>query len=144
MKPDPFFHQLDEARIVAAIREAERLTSGEIRVFVSRNRASDPLAKARARFRALGMERTRERNAILIYLAPRSQKFAVIGDEGVHARCGDPFWSELAAAMEEALRTHRFTEAVVLAVERCGVLLARFFPVDPENPNELPDSVGRD
>lgn len=144
MKPNEFFKQLDDRRIVAAIAESERHTSGQIRVFISEKQVEDALVRAKARFLKLGMDKTRDRNAVLIYFAPRSHQFAVVGDEGVHARCGDAFWRQLTAAMSEALRHRQFTEAVVLAVEKCGALLAEHFPPDPDGGNELPDAVERD
>src|ERR1051325_5829877 len=91
--------QLDEARIIGAIAEAERKTSGEIRVYVSHRRRADPLAYAQKRFLDLGMTRTRHRNAVLIYLVPRTRQFAVVGDQGVHEKCGNAFWQEVAAGM---------------------------------------------
>lgn len=144
MKVKAFVRELDDQRIVAAIAESERRTSGEIRVFISDKEIEDAYERAKARFLALGMDQTRDRNAVLIYFAPRSQKFAVVGDTAVHERCGDDFWRQLIAAMGENMKAHHFTEAVVLAVEKCGALLAEHFPPDPNGTNELPDQVERD
>src|SRR6266480_4441304 len=102
MRTKEFLARLEYDRIVRAIGAAEQKTSGEIRVFVQRGEITDPMAAARAQFEKLGMMRTRERNGVLIFLAPRVQKFAVIGDQGVHEKCGDPFWQ----ALTEAMRTH--------------------------------------
>ena len=93
MKTKHFVQALDHARITAAIAEAERATSGQIRVFVSHRDVDDALAAARERFAKLGMEKTAARNAVLIFLAPEARKYAVVGDEGIHGRCGaDEFW----------------------------------------------------
>lgn len=144
MKAKAFLDQLDDEKIVAAIAKSERQTSGQIRVFVSRKEVEDALEHAKARFLALGMDQTQDHNAVLIYFAPRSHKFAVVGDTAVHERCGDDFWRQLTAAMSEALKNQQFTEAVILAVERCGALLAEHFPPNPDGTNELPDQVERD
>jgi len=87
------------------------------------------------------MTRTRQRNGVLIFLAPRSRNFAVIGDRGVHEKCGDPFWRELAAAMGVYFQREAFTEGLVHGIERAGLLLAEHFPRQPEDRNELPDRV---
>ena len=134
---------IDEARIVAAIAAAEQRTSGEIRVAVSAAAAPEPIAAARRQFERLGMTQTAARNGVLIFVAPASQTFAVIGDRGVHERCGDAFWSELAAAMSEQFRRGDFTGGLVLGIERAGTLLAAHFPRQPDDRNELPDSVER-
>src|SRR3974377_1321504 len=99
MKTRHFLSQLQHDHIVAAIREAEKKTSGEIRVFISHRPAEAPAPVARAPFFKLGMDKPRHRNGVLLFVAPRSHKFAVIGDTGVHSRCGDSFWRDLAAGM---------------------------------------------
>ena len=92
MKPRAFISQLDEASLVAAIADAEKKTSGEIRVFLSHRKPDDAVAAAQRAFDHLGMAKTREHNGVLIFVAPKARKFAVIGDAGVHQRCGDEFW----------------------------------------------------
>lgn len=144
MKVKEFLNQLDDKRIVAAIAESERQTSGQIRVFISNKEIEDPYERAKARFISLGMDKTSNRNAVLIYFAPRSHKFAVIGDTGVHERCGNAFWTQLIATMQGSLKNQQFTEAVVIAVEKCGALLAEHFPPDSNGTNELPNEVERD
>ncbi|XHR30263.1 MAG: TPM domain-containing protein [Chthoniobacteraceae bacterium] len=145
MKPKLFLGKLDDRKIAAAIAEAESHTSGQIRVFISsKDDVVDPLERAKARFQALGMDRTRQRNAVLIYFAPHTHKFAVVGDTAIHERCGEDFWTKLIAVMREALKKEQFTEAVILAVETCGALLARHFPPTPGGGDELPNEVERD
>jgi uncharacterized membrane protein len=146
MKHRDFTHKLDERRVVQAIGEAERKTSGEIRVFVSRRPlGSDSVIERAARqFEKLGMTRTRERNGILLYFVPREQRFAVIGDEGIHARCGQDFWEHMAEEIGRELASGHFTQAVVGAVREAGEALARHFPASPEDRDELSNEVGED
>ena len=87
------------------------------------------------------MEKTRHRNAVLIYLAPRSRKFAIIGDEAIHAKCGELFWQEVAALMSPLLGQERYTEAVEGAIQKIGAVLARHFPRDRDNPDELSNAL---
>ena len=144
MSAPKFIKQLREDEIVQAIRAAERKTSGELRVFISHKSVEDPVAAAREEFARLGMEKTRERNAVLIYLAPATRKFAVIGDLGVHARCGDAFWQELARTMTAHFRKSEFTEGIVQGIKRAGELLAEHFTRRPDDGNELSDHVEHD
>jgi uncharacterized membrane protein len=115
-------------RVLAAIRSAEMKTSGEIRVLIERHKAPDPVATAQAYFNRLGMAKSPHRNGVLILVAPRSRSFAVIGDSGVHEKCGDAFWSELAEAMGARFRQGNFTEGLVHGIERAGDALAKSFP----------------
>jgi uncharacterized membrane protein len=136
-----FVEQLDSKRIEHAIAAAERKTSGELRVVIHREAVADPVATAREEFARLEMFRTRDRNAVLILVAPASRKFAIFGDEAVHAECGQPFWDEVAAAMTDFFREGKFTDGLVHAIERAGTLLAKHFPRRPDDKNQLPDNV---
>jgi len=144
MHEKQFLKQLDEDRVLHAIGEAEKQTSGEIRVYVSHKERHDAMEYAKRRFRELGMAKTKNRNAVLIYLVPRTQQFALYGDAGIHERCGEDFWKGIAGEMSRLLKAGQFTDAIVDAVKKVGQALARTFPPDGENPNELPDAIVRD
>jgi uncharacterized membrane protein len=128
MHPKKLIKQLPHDTLVAAIREAEQKTSGQIRVLISHKSVADPVATAQKEFIRLGMEKSPERNSVLIFVAPRTHKFAVIGDAGVHAKCGDVFWRELAKAMTDYFRKSEFTEGIIHGVRKAGELLAAHFP----------------
>ena len=128
MHPKEFIQKLPHDSLVAAISEAEQKTSGQIRVLVSHKQVADAVAVAQKEFTRLGMANSPARNGVLIFVAPRSHKFAVIGGEGVHAKCGDKFWKELANAMTVYFRKSEFTEGIVHGVKKAGELLAEYFP----------------
>jgi uncharacterized membrane protein len=144
MHPTDFLKQLDDEKIVAAIAEAERGTSGEIRVFISHRARPDALAAARIRFRKLGMHRTRHRNAVLLYLSPRTRSFAIFGDTGVHEKCGDDFWKKTAAQFSGDIGSLPMNEAVIRAVRTLGGVLAEHFPAQQGDPDELPNRIERE
>ncbi|MEO6006151.1 MAG: TPM domain-containing protein [Opitutus sp.] len=135
---------IDHARVVAAISEAEQRTSGEVRVLVARQTTEDPVATARLHFERLGMTKTEARNGVLVYFAPRSRAFAIIGDTAVHEKCGAEFWSRVAAEMEQRFRRGEFTEGLVQGIRQAGELLAQHFPRRPDDRNELPDAIEGD
>ena len=141
MKVNEFISQLDETRIVAAIAEAEKQTSGEIRVYISHRAHANALAFARRRFHQLGMTKTRQRNAVLLYLAPRTHQFAIVGDDGVHEKCGDAFWQEVSADLSAGMRQGDFTTAILQTIRKIGSLLAAHFPPVPDDQNELPNAI---
>ncbi|HEV2803488.1 MAG TPA: TPM domain-containing protein [Chthoniobacterales bacterium] len=142
MRTHRFVRELEHDRINKAIKDAEAKTSGQIRVFLQRGTfEEDALVRAQRKFLQLGMQKTRERNAVLIFVAPRAQKFAVVGDEGVHRECGEQFWADLVARMREHFLREDFTEALVEAITATGDLLARSFPRTDASTNELPDEI---
>ena len=142
MRTREFLSKLEHDRILQAIREAESKTSGEIRVLIQRGKLkSDPLVAAQRKFQRLGMYKTRERNAVLIFVAPRVHKFAVIGDQAIHEKCGDHFWQQVATAMHHCFRQQKFSDGIGGAVREVGTVLARHFPKTATDTNELPDDV---
>ncbi len=147
MKPKHFIQALDKARITAGIAAAERTTSGQIRVFITHHGVDDVLAMARACFTKLGMEKTAARNGVLLYFAPEARTYAVVGDQGIHDRCGgDEFWKGIVGStMRPLLKDERYTEAIVAAVGIIGDELAAHFPRQVgAQVNELPDAVEED
>jgi uncharacterized membrane protein len=144
MKARAFLNQLHDDEIVTAIRSAEQLTSGEIRVCVSRHEPEDPLAAAQEEFNRLGMARTSLRNGVLIFVAPRCNRFAVIGDTAIHEKCGTIFWTQVAEELGERFGKGEFTAGLVQAIHKAGEVLARHFPRQTDDQNELPDQVVRD
>ena len=143
MKTKEFIDQLDERRIAEAIGAAELKSSGEIRVFVSHRDLSTPLPEAMRQFTQLGMDKTRDRNGVLIFVAPASQKFAVVGDSGVHQKCGDEFWQKVGSVMTDLMKQGKYTDAILEAIRTIGEILALHFPRDPDDRNELPNSLVR-
>jgi uncharacterized membrane protein len=146
MQPKTFLNALDHERIVKAIAQAEACSRAEVRVHVSNQAVTDAPKAAAEQFEKLGMTATAERNGVLIYVAPRSQKFAIIGDSGIHQSCGQSFWQEVAAAMEADFRAGRFTDGIVKGLARTGEALGTHFP-RPEGVcdiNELKDEVTED
>jgi uncharacterized membrane protein len=136
-----FTEQLDSRRIEQAVAAAERSSSGELRVVIQRGAVADPVTAARAEFERLKMFKTRNRNAVLILVAPESRKFAIFGDDAIHAKCGQAFWDEVAGAMTSYFREGKFTDGLVHAIDHAGRLLAKHFPRRPDDKNELPDDV---
>lgn len=146
MRHDAFLDALDDARIVAAIREAESRCRAEIRVHVTDEPVADVETAAVATFEKLGMTQTAERNGVLLYVAPETQRFSVLGDSGIHGASAPGFWSAVAETMRPLFREGRFTDAVVAGVHAVGAELERLFPRGPADTdrNELPDAVSRD
>ena len=142
MRTREFLSKLEHDQIVQAIRDVESKTSGEIRVVIQRGKLkSDPLLAAQKKFHRLGMHKTRERNAVLIFVAPRVHKLAVVGDNAIHERCGDEFWQRVVDGMRVHFQNEKFSHALTEAIDEVGKVLAAHFPRASASANELPDDV---
>jgi len=129
------------ARVRDAVRDAEKRTSGEIRVHLDIAIMEDVLDHAAFVFRNLGMAKTQERNGVLIYVSVPGRKVAVIGDEGIHAKLGDTYWQDVLKIILEHFKQDRFCDGLCAGVERLGEQLREHFPYQRNDVNELRDDV---
>jgi uncharacterized membrane protein len=142
VKQSEFIAQLDAARIEAAIANAERNTSGEIRVHVQpRAVGADLDTVARRTFERLGMTSTAQRNGVLLFIASEENRFVILGDSGIHEKVGTDFWNAIAARLHEDFKAGQFSEGIVRAVTSCGEQLKHFFPYQSDDVNELPNAL---
>ncbi len=133
---------IDRDKVREAIRLAELRTSGEVRVSVSRYFWGSVRKVAERAFDRLGMSKTKERNGILFFIVPARRRFAVLGDEGIHAKVGQKFWDSVAAHLSEHFHKGEYTEGLVDAIGEAGERLAVHYPYDAETDvNELPDDI---
>lgn len=136
-----FFSKDEEARIVQTISEAERQTSGEIRVHMERDYEGAILGAASRTFFSLGMDRTKDRNGVLIFIVPPRHDFAIFGDRGINAVVPPHFWEEVRDVMQQQFRKGMFAEGVCQGVKMAGEKLQAFFPWTDGDKNELPDEI---
>ncbi|MGE4180984.1 MAG: TPM domain-containing protein [Limisphaerales bacterium] len=141
MKAPPFLSPHDEARVLDAIRLAEKGTTGEIRLCISSTPVQDSQAAARTAFERLGMHATQDRNGVLIYLAPKIRSLALVGDEGIHQRLGDAFWAKIADRLSRHFAEGSVASGLVQAIQEIGAALALHFPRTEGDTNELPDDI---
>ena len=128
MKIRHFLSNVDHEAILGAIRQAEEKTTGKIHVYISHHKVIDPFHAAGKHFSRLHMDRTPERNAVLIFVAPKSHKFAILADQGLHQKSDEKFWAGLADQMTEYFKRHELTGAITHAIRQAGQLLAEHFP----------------
>ncbi len=133
---------IDDDRVKAAIAAAEKQTSGEIRVSVSRFFWGSVTGAAGKAFTRMGMRATKDRNGILFFVVPSRHRFVVSGDQGIHERVGQDFWDKLVAAMAGDFKAGKFNEGLIRGIDECGRLLAVHFPYEgARDVNELPDDI---
>jgi uncharacterized membrane protein len=138
-----FFSPAEKNQIVAAIREAEQQTSGEVRVYIeSHCRFVDPLDRAAEIFWLLKMEHTEARNAVLVYIAIRDRQLAILGDKGIHEKVGEVFWNQAVNKIISQFQQVGYADAIVKMILDIGAALKLHFPFDRKTDmNELPDDI---
>ncbi len=127
--------------IVASIQEAEKVTSGEIKVHIEPKCAKEPMPRALEVFHQLGVHKTKHKNGVLIYIAWRDKKFAIVGDSGINAVVPVNFWDSTKEAMKSHFSKGEFLEGIRLAIKETGPHLAQYFPHNDDDKNELSDEI---
>jgi uncharacterized membrane protein len=135
------FTKEDEKAIVAAIKEAELNTSGEVQVHIESHCKGNVLDRAAKVFSILKMHKTKLRNGVLFYLAVKDHKFAILGDIGINQLTPDDFWDVIKDNMGEYFKKGELTAGICEGIKMAGEQLKSHFPYQDDDVNELPDEV---
>jgi uncharacterized membrane protein len=137
----PIFNDEEQQRVRKAIEEAEKNTSGQLRVCVEKNCAEDTIRRAGKYFKKLNMHKTKLRNGVLIYVATVDRKFAIIGDAGINKAVPDNFWNETRDRMLNQFKYGNLVEGIIEGLKISGEKLKQYFPHQDNDSNELPDDI---
>ncbi len=142
-KKTAFFNPEQQEKIVKAIQEAEKRTSGEVRVYIeSKCKYVNSLDRAAEIFYGLKMDKTTESNAVLVYLAIKDHQLAVFADAGIHTKTGKDFWKEQAQLMLNHFNKEDYATGIIEVVYKIGEALYQHFPyLNDTDKNELPDDI---
>jgi len=142
-KKRSFFTEEETKLIVNAIRHAEKRTSGEVRVYVeSRCSWMDAIDRAAEIFFSLKMDKTEQRNAVVVYVAIKDRQLAVFGDEGIHNKVGTEYWNKVVKEMLSSFNKENYAKGIADCAIQIGEALTTHFPFDRDtDKNELPDEI---
>ncbi|SEJ62846.1 TLP18.3, Psb32 and MOLO-1 founding protein of phosphatase [Dyadobacter koreensis] len=137
-----FFGEEEQKQIIAAIKEAEKQTSGEVKVHIEKKcSSSDVLERAKEVFGLLGMHATSEQNGVLFYLAYEDRKFAVLGDKGINEKVPSDFWNSTKDLLRSYFSQSKYSEGLCAGIKEAGLQLKTHFPYRSDDVNELPDDI---
>ena len=137
-----FLAQLDQERIVQAIKDAEGQTSGELRVHIQpRVTGGDLRTVAEKTFERLGMTKTALRSGVLLFIASEERQFMILGDKGIDEKVPPGFWDDIAAKLTIRFKNNEFTDGIVEAITAAGEKLKEFFPRSADDVDELSDEI---
>ena len=142
-KKKELFTKEEQQQIIEAIRKAELMTSGEVRVFVeSRCSYMDAVDRAAELFFRLEMDETEDHNAVLVYVATEDRQLAVVGDAGIHTKVGNEYWNNEVQKMIGNFNRNNYAAGLVEIISDIGQALTKHFPFNNDtDKNELPDDI---
>ncbi len=130
-----------QQKILDAIKAAEHHTSGEIRVHLENHAGKEVLLRAEEVFLELEMQKTKNRNAVLIYVAVKGHQLAIIGDKGINDLVGHDFWKAERDLLIEYFSKNNYTEGLTKAITLIGEQLKKHFPATDESRDELSNEI---
>lgn len=142
-KVEDFLTPEEESEIVKAISQAEKNTSGEIRVHIENHTEKPPLERAQEVFNFLGMDKTLMRNGVLFYVGVSDHTFAIIGDEGIHKRVEEDFWDCTKDTVISHFKEKKYKDGLVAGILRAGERLQQYFPFGSDDSNELSNEISK-
>jgi len=131
----------EDRQVVEAIQQAERNTSGEIKVHIENHCKGNVEQRSLFVFKHLKLNETKLHNGVLIYLSIKDRKFAILGDEGIDKVVEEGFWNDVKDLMLSHFKEGRFAEGLVQGIQRCGEKLKAYFPYQSDDINEIPDDI---
>jgi uncharacterized membrane protein len=139
--PAKFFSEPEKKQIMEAIQNAERQTSGEIRLHLEKKSKGKIFERAVKVFRKIGMQQTAKRNGVLIYLATTDQQFVILGDKGINDVVPENFWRDIVELMTHNFKNNKFSEGLCEGITLIGEKLKSHFPFQEDDVNELSDDI---
>lgn len=142
-KVEAFLSKIEEQQIVDAICMAEKNTSGEIRVHIEKTTSIAPINRAVEVFYELEMNKTKDANGVIIYVAVKDKKFAIYGDIGINNVVPSDFWESTKNIMTNHFKDGNFKDGLVEGITKAGEKLKHFFPFQENDTNELPNEISK-
>lgn len=141
MSVKSIFTEEVNAKVVAAIEDAELATSGEVRLHVDDFCKGDVLDRAAYIFEKLEMHKTDLRNGVLFYVAVSDRKFAILGDAGINQKVPDNFWDEVKDIVLSNFKEGNYEAGLSEGIRKAGEQLKAHFPYQKDDENELDNEI---
>ena len=139
--PDVFFSPAEKEQIGRVIQRAEKSTSAEVKLIVLRHCWLDIKRKAAELFKKQGLDKTQQRNAVMILLVTTNHEFLIYGDEGIHQKVGQSFWNDVKDTMAAHFERDEFGAGLQVGIEHIGEKLHTYFPRQLDDKNEIGDEI---
>ena len=140
---EDFLSSTQEDEIVKAIWEAEKKTSGEIRVHLESFSDLPALERAKELFHLLKMDNTKEGTGVLFYVAVVNKTFAILGDYGINSMVPIDFWESIKEVVQADFKKGEFSKGLVEGILLAGQKLKEHFPWRPGDENELKNEISK-
>ncbi|MBI5038858.1 MAG: hypothetical protein HZC13_03705 [Nitrospirae bacterium] len=121
-----FFKKIPEARMmfIGLKRREETVRERAVRAFYEK-----------------GLYKTRKNTGVLFFLSLLEHKVWVLADRGIYEKVDQETLNRFAKTVSQGVRDGRACDSLCQAIKEAGELLARHFPITPDDTDELSDEV---
>ena len=142
-KVEDFLSKKEEQEIVDAIQIAEKNTSGEIRIHIEKSTSTDSFTRAVEVFHLLEMDKTKDSNGVLIYVAVKDKHFVIYGDKGINEKVAADFWNCTKDVMANHFKEGNFKQGLIDGILNAGEQLKKHFPFQHNDNDELSNEISK-
>lgn len=140
---DDFLTSTEQDQVVEAIKKAELNTSGEIRVHFENSLKSSCMDRAKEVFSYLNMQKTKNRNGVLFFVAVHDKSFTILGDSGIDKVVPNDFWENVKNMVVSDFSKGNRVEGLVNGILEAGQKLKQYFPFQLDDTNELTNEISK-
>ncbi len=115
------------------------------RIFITKAEINEEVEEAAlTSFYRNGLNNTRDRTGILIFISVFERRAFVLADEGINAKVDTGVWQEIVGTVVQGIRQRRQAQGICRAVRRCGDLIRKAFPIKSDDTDELDNLIVED
>ncbi len=112
------------------------------RLFISEREVNEEVEEAAVTtFFSEGLYRTRDETGVLLLISVFEHKVWILADKGINARVEDGQWEDIVGRLIRGIKQKRQVDAICEAVAQIGAILKAYFPVKPDDTDELKNLI---
>jgi putative membrane protein len=112
------------------------------RLFIGIRRKEETVRlRAERAFFERGLYKTKKNTGVLFFISLLEKKVWVLADKGIYEKMDQETLNRFANEVSRGIKEGRACDALCQAIQEIGILLARHFPITPDDTDELPDDV---
>ncbi|MGH8279659.1 MAG: TPM domain-containing protein [Gammaproteobacteria bacterium] len=92
---------------------------------------------AKAQFYLQGVHTTREHSGVLFFVSLAEHYVEIVADSGIHEKLGAAHWRGIVDQFVTEVGQGKVVDGFVAAISACGAAMAKHYPPEPGNPDEL-------
>lgn len=87
------------------------------------------------------LDKTKDNTGIMIFISFLEKRVIVLADKGISEKCPQDIWEDIVKIILNGKANNEFANGIVEAVLKCGEILAKEFPIQNDDTNELPNHL---